>query len=156
MGINGHDEGHLTLEEFRRAALNPKVGRQLGTLGLAQHEAEEVFTLMDINKKGSISIDNFIEGCLRVRGQARAKHLLGVQFDVQKAWFKLADQLDNQEDRVAKALNNQQLLQQQSSDLVQQQVQRQRQMQEKQEKQQKMQQEQQKIQQALKQKHLQV
>jgi len=92
--------GDLSLDEFRRACTNPNVCRQLDDLQIARYEAEELFVLMDTSKRGYINIDNFIEGCLRIRGVARAKHLLGVQYDVQKVWSKLSLQLDEAEDRL--------------------------------------------------------
>eukprot|EP00929_Paragymnodinium_shiwhaense_P066062 TRINITY_DN330_c2_g1_i1.p1 TRINITY_DN330_c2_g1~~TRINITY_DN330_c2_g1_i1.p1 ORF type:complete len:1351 (+),score=248.97 TRINITY_DN330_c2_g1_i1:68-4120(+) len=94
----GSAEGELTLYEFKKACNYPRVIKQLHSLAIAPHEAEELFYLMDNTKKGSINLDHFIEGCLRIRGAARAKHLLCVQFDVQKVWSKLSEQLDEMED----------------------------------------------------------
>lgn len=96
--------GELSIEEFRQACLNPRVVRQLQDLQIATHEAEELFVLMDTSKRGCIDIDHFIEGCLRIRGVARAKHLLGVQYDVQKVWSKLSEQIDECEDRLMEVL----------------------------------------------------
>jgi len=104
--------GDLSLDEFRRACTNSNVIRQLHDLQIAQYEAEELFVLMDTSKRGYINIDHFIEGCLRIRGVARAKHLLGVQYDVQKVWSKLSLQLDEVEDRLTNEIER-------TADLVQ-------------------------------------
>jgi len=90
----------LSIEEFKQACQNPRVVKQLANLQIAVYEAEELFILMDTAKRGNINIDHFIEGCLRIRGAARAKHLLAVQYDVQKVWSKLSLQMDEAEDRL--------------------------------------------------------
>lgn len=99
------DTDLISLKEFRRACRNPRVVKQLQDLQIATYEAEDLFILMDTQKRGAINIHNFIEGCLRIRGLARAKHLLGVQFDVQKVWSKLSDQLDEVEDHIVEEIS---------------------------------------------------
>jgi hypothetical protein len=97
--LGDRETDEISIEEFRHICRNPKVVRQLQNLQIAVYEAEELFFLMDTEKHGAINVDLFIEGCLRIRGAARAKHLLGVQYDVQKVWSKLALQIDEVEDR---------------------------------------------------------
>jgi len=96
-----NSENELSIEQFRQACRNPRFLKQLQNLQIATYDAEELFVLMDTAKRGVINVDRFIQGCLRVHGAARAKHLLGVQFDVQKVWWKLSDQMDEMEDRLS-------------------------------------------------------
>eukprot|EP00931_Biecheleriopsis_adriatica_P046519 TRINITY_DN26727_c0_g1_i1.p1 TRINITY_DN26727_c0_g1~~TRINITY_DN26727_c0_g1_i1.p1 ORF type:complete len:855 (+),score=186.02 TRINITY_DN26727_c0_g1_i1:39-2567(+) len=81
----------LTLEEFRRAAeTNEDVRSELGRLQIASLDIKELFTLIDFNDNGVVSVDEFIEGLLRMTpGSASKKELLGVQYDMHKMWNML-------------------------------------------------------------------
>ena len=56
---------------------------------IPDYEATDLFHLMDVNRNGSVSIEEFIEGCLRVKGEAKAKHLLAMQYDMHRIWRAL-------------------------------------------------------------------
>lgn len=95
--------GGITLQDFKTACKSPAVMRQLKNLKIPAYEAEQVFVLMDTARTGAIEIDRFIEGCLRIRGQPKGKHLLAVQYDVQKVWSKLSEQLDEMQDFISES-----------------------------------------------------
>lgn len=85
--------GELSLDEFHAAMKDENVIKQFNQLEIAQYEAVDLFDLLDTDHNGSISVSEFIEGALRVRGTAKAKHLLAVQYDLQKCWNDLDSEL---------------------------------------------------------------
>lgn len=86
--------GELTIEEFHTAMEDEGVIQQFAKMEIAHYEALELFELLDIDRDGSITVSEFVEGVLRVRGSAKAKHLLAVQYDLQKFWNDMCGVLD--------------------------------------------------------------
>lgn len=107
-----HD-GLLTLTELRDSLeKNEQVMDELGKLGLGLWDAKEVFTLLDFDRSGSLTAEEFMEGCLRARGSATAKHMLGLQAATHHMWFNIHVQcstslkaLVDLEERLAKMEN---------------------------------------------------
>uniref|UniRef100_A0A0G4FLZ0 EF-hand domain-containing protein n=1 Tax=Chromera velia CCMP2878 TaxID=1169474 RepID=A0A0G4FLZ0_9ALVE len=64
--------GYLTLDEFRKLMHDPAMIYRLGSLGIDPGQAESVFVLLDFNGDGSIGTEEFVDGILRLRGQASA------------------------------------------------------------------------------------
>jgi len=78
------DDGNAALElhEFREATENPAVMQQLMNFGIAKFEASDLFACLDLDGDQTLSVVEFVEGCLRVHGVAQSKHLLQVQYDI--------------------------------------------------------------------------
>lgn len=92
--------GSVTLGEFESALARPEVEQRLGEVDIPHYEAQDLFHLMDVNRNGSVSIEEFIEGCMRVNGEARSKHLVAMQYDVHRIWGSLSEQMENTDIRV--------------------------------------------------------
>merc|ERR1712232_1032437 len=70
------DENHwLTVEEFATRIENPKLRNLLRTLGVDTRDAIELFKMLDESGDGQIDLDEFISGCITLRGSAKAVHL---------------------------------------------------------------------------------
>jgi Ca2+-binding EF-hand superfamily protein len=87
--------GELTLAEFQGALLDDDVIQLLTTVDIPRYEAEDLFLLLDVDRNGFVSIEEFVEGCMRVKGEAKAKHLLALQYDVHRVWLDLTEQLQD-------------------------------------------------------------
>lgn len=86
--------GTLELEEFRNALEDPEVLKKLRMVDLPVQEAEALFMVLDADGSGSLSVDEFIGGCLRLKGNAKSKDLLAVQISVES----MAKRIDNLEE----------------------------------------------------------
>jgi len=64
--------GTLSWEEFRQHLEAPKVRALFQTLDLGVAQAHVLFDLLDMDRSGSISVEEFIDGCMRLKGQAKA------------------------------------------------------------------------------------
>eukprot|EP00439_Symbiodinium_sp_Y106_P005541 s5634_g1.t1 len=67
------DSGAITIDEIRRH-LESKPVQQ--TIDVDSSEAEVLFEILDLSGDGSIDKEDFISGCLRLQGTARAVDLL--------------------------------------------------------------------------------
>lgn len=74
--------GELTKEEFLHALNDPEVKRAFHEVEIDMHNAESLFDILDYDMSGALDIKEFIDGCMRTRGDAKAKDVLGVQGDL--------------------------------------------------------------------------
>jgi len=81
----------LTLEEFENGVANmEEVKFEMTRLQMTTFDVKELFMLIDFNDNGTVSVDEFIEGLLRVApGPATRKELMGIQYDLHRMWNML-------------------------------------------------------------------
>merc|ERR1712100_160146 len=65
------NSGTLSLDEFTAHLQDHRVRALLESLQLESH-AREIFFLLDVDGTNEIDIEEFVAGCLRLRGEARA------------------------------------------------------------------------------------
>jgi uncharacterized membrane protein len=73
------DENHtgmITEEEFESQLYSDAMQEYLAEIDVDVSEAKWLFEILDINDTGSIDFDEFLSGCLRLRGPAKALDLL--------------------------------------------------------------------------------
>merc|ERR1719277_1599781 len=58
--------------------------KQFQELGIAKHDIDTLFSCLDIDANGELSVAEFVEGCLRMHGSATSKDLLRIQYDVHR------------------------------------------------------------------------
>jgi len=95
-------DGLVTLEEFENVINNPKVHTFLQVLELDISEVKSLFYMLD-NGDGSISYQEFINGVMRLKGQARSMDVIAVMTDCRKIITKL-DALTDRLERVEEDL----------------------------------------------------
>lgn len=64
--------GTLSWEEFESHLQHPKVKAYFQTLDLDVTQAHIVFELLDVDGSNQVTVDEFLEGCMRLKGQARS------------------------------------------------------------------------------------
>lgn len=70
---NGDEcNGQITLQEFLSHLDNPHMKGVFDAINLDVDEAENLFTLLDVDRNGNLSYDEFMTGCLRLRGSAKS------------------------------------------------------------------------------------
>eukprot|EP00747_Dinoflagellata_sp_TGD_P062558 gnl/TRDRNA2_/TRDRNA2_153068_c1_seq5.p1 gnl/TRDRNA2_/TRDRNA2_153068_c1~~gnl/TRDRNA2_/TRDRNA2_153068_c1_seq5.p1 ORF type:complete len:915 (+),score=202.27 gnl/TRDRNA2_/TRDRNA2_153068_c1_seq5:27-2747(+) len=83
--IDSDGSKEIDLDEFREALQDPQVVARFMELGIPKYQADDLFACLDVDGSQSLSIAEFIDGCLRVQGVAQSKHLLQVQYDICRA-----------------------------------------------------------------------
>eukprot|EP00930_Biecheleria_cincta_P029945 TRINITY_DN20777_c0_g2_i1.p1 TRINITY_DN20777_c0_g2~~TRINITY_DN20777_c0_g2_i1.p1 ORF type:complete len:616 (-),score=112.55 TRINITY_DN20777_c0_g2_i1:236-2083(-) len=73
-------DGVITREEFEDALENPVVLSYFGLLEIEIHEVEPLFDLLD-DGDGQVTISEFCNGIMRLKGQARALDVISIMHD---------------------------------------------------------------------------
>merc|ERR1719446_877460 len=64
--------GAISFEEFNEHLADPRIRAHLASLGIDASEAEGLFRLLDMDNSGSITPEEFLIGCMRIKGAAKA------------------------------------------------------------------------------------
>eukprot|EP00930_Biecheleria_cincta_P052303 TRINITY_DN37562_c0_g1_i1.p1 TRINITY_DN37562_c0_g1~~TRINITY_DN37562_c0_g1_i1.p1 ORF type:complete len:299 (-),score=52.60 TRINITY_DN37562_c0_g1_i1:163-951(-) len=83
--------GELTVDEFEEHKDDSQVCAYFDTLDLDLDKAWDIFRLLDDDESGTVSMDEFVEGCLKLRGQARSMDLAILGYDFQRVSTKLGE-----------------------------------------------------------------
>jgi len=75
-----HDDT-LTLAEFEEALRHNEVRECFETMDLTVHDALHVFRMLDCNHTFGVNSDEFVEGCLRLKGNAKNVDLAMFMFE---------------------------------------------------------------------------
>merc|ERR1712113_1264359 len=82
-------EAHIMDEELQAyfAHLNLDIGR-----------AWDIFRLIDIDKSGAVSMEEFVEGCLKLRGDAKTLDVANIMYMLDRLQGKLSSFMSFVED----------------------------------------------------------
>eukprot|EP00930_Biecheleria_cincta_P093526 TRINITY_DN8394_c0_g1_i1.p1 TRINITY_DN8394_c0_g1~~TRINITY_DN8394_c0_g1_i1.p1 ORF type:complete len:153 (-),score=40.03 TRINITY_DN8394_c0_g1_i1:71-529(-) len=72
MELDTDKTGVLTAREFDHYLSNEKVAAYFISLKLNVSEAKHLFHLVDFDQSGEVTIDEFVEGCYQLQGEATA------------------------------------------------------------------------------------
>merc|ERR1712136_632409 len=81
----------LTLDDFQSHIRDSEVQVILGTLGLDISEASAFFKLLDVDKSGEVEIDEFVMGCLNLKGKTKMMDMEVSVADTRRMVKKLID-----------------------------------------------------------------
>jgi voltage-gated sodium channel len=74
--------GTLTLSEVQKAINKPEIYNKLKMIDFPVEDPKQVFMMLDYDNSCELSIDEFIAGCIRMKGAAKSKDLLAAQVAV--------------------------------------------------------------------------
>jgi len=74
--------GSLDVQEVIDVIARPEIYNKLKMIDFPVENPVQIFTLLDYDDSGELSIDEFISGCLRMKGSAKSKDLLVAQVAV--------------------------------------------------------------------------
>lgn len=74
--------GTLTLAEVQKAINKPEIYNKLKMIEFPVEDPKQIFMLLDYDNSCELSIDEFIAGCIRMKGHAKSKDLLAAQVAV--------------------------------------------------------------------------
>jgi len=77
-------DGEITFEELNSHLNDEHVRAHLAALGLQLEEARGLFRLLDTDKSGSLSVEEFLLGCMRLKGTARSIDLATLKYESRK------------------------------------------------------------------------
>merc|ERR1719343_177280 len=81
--LDTNSSGSLTLDEFEKHIEDDKIMAYLRTLEIDVSQVKTLFTLLDVDNTGEVDIDEFVGGCLRLRGGATSMDLAVLKYQVE-------------------------------------------------------------------------
>lgn len=105
--MTGDHEGWIEKHEFEECIQNPNIKAYLRALGICTKDADQLFRLLDEDNSGTILLDEFVEGCMKLKGEARSMDMHILTCEHRRMWAKFAlfcDQLDSDLKAIHKAL----------------------------------------------------
>merc|ERR1712032_1305850 len=69
--LDADNSGQITLEEFDERTKLPQVAAIFSALGLDVSDAKRFFTLLDVDGSCLLEIDEFVIGCMSLKGHAK-------------------------------------------------------------------------------------
>jgi len=94
------ESGTLTWEEFSKYLHDDKVKAYFQTLELDISQAHVLFTLLDSDESNEVAIDEFVDGCMRLKGQARSIDVNFLLYEIDKTLLKVESFAISVEDNV--------------------------------------------------------
>jgi len=73
--------GTITIEEFECHLRDRRVRAHLASLGLEVDKAQGLFRLLDMDDSGSIGLEEFVIGCMRLKGGAKSIDLVTLMYE---------------------------------------------------------------------------
>jgi len=81
--LDTNSSGALSLEEFEKHIEDEKILAYLRTQQIDISQVRTLFTLLDVDCTGEVDIDEFVGGCLRLRGGATSMDLAVLKYQVE-------------------------------------------------------------------------
>eukprot|EP00931_Biecheleriopsis_adriatica_P043865 TRINITY_DN25065_c0_g1_i1.p1 TRINITY_DN25065_c0_g1~~TRINITY_DN25065_c0_g1_i1.p1 ORF type:complete len:620 (-),score=104.79 TRINITY_DN25065_c0_g1_i1:103-1962(-) len=79
-----HASNEITFAQFEQGLSDIRMRSFLASLDIATNDAWRIFSLLDADQNGLLHVDEFVEGCLHLRGQAKAIHIASLAFEGRK------------------------------------------------------------------------
>jgi len=77
--IDADDSGDITWGEFDIYLREEKCKLYLNSLNISTEDAWSLFRILDVNMTGTLDIDDFVDGCLNLKGPAKAMHFVKLE-----------------------------------------------------------------------------
>jgi hypothetical protein len=80
---NGDDERLVDFEGFEEAIQDERLVAFFNALELDISDVHTLFVLLDRDQTGNVNVDEFLVGCMRLKGQAKSLDLAKLQYEVE-------------------------------------------------------------------------
>merc|ERR1712194_262128 len=92
--------GMLSWEEFRKHLQNTKVKAFFQALELDVSQARALFQLLDADHSNQVGLDEFLDGCMRLKGQAKSIDVNMLMYKTDKVYKRIQEDLRRLENGV--------------------------------------------------------
>merc|ERR1719158_257345 len=75
------NSGTMSLEELKTHLEQPRVRAYFAGLDIDPSEANIIFTLIDVDGSGEVSIDEFVNGTMKLKGHAKSLDVVSMMYD---------------------------------------------------------------------------
>jgi len=84
------DSFDITWEEFNEQLESGAMDQYIQAIGIGVQEAEHLYDLLDRDSSGTVSIAEFVRGCLRLRGPAKSMDMAEMEYKMRESFCHLA------------------------------------------------------------------
>jgi len=81
IAMDTDNSGMVTLKELEACLQNEQMQAYLSSLGIEAVDAWTLLKLLDVNESGTVELEEFILGCMQLRGGAKAVHVARLAYD---------------------------------------------------------------------------
>merc|ERR1719323_1829012 len=89
------------MDELEDVLSEPFAYAYLESLGITVSDAWTLVKLLDRDKTGTIDLDEFLKGCMDLRGNAKAVHVATLAYDQHASFQVLEEFMDMVDDRLS-------------------------------------------------------
>jgi hypothetical protein len=96
--MDGEEDGFIDFQKFGECLCDERVQVYMSALKIETDDASQLFHLLDADNSGEILIDEFVEGCMKLRGEARSMDIHILICENRRMWTKFGifcEQLHN-------------------------------------------------------------
>mmetsp|Transcript_108700 Transcript_108700/g.350927 ORF Transcript_108700/g.350927 Transcript_108700/m.350927 type:complete len:598 (+) Transcript_108700:68-1861(+) len=87
--MDSDGSGSVSFLEVQQYLEDPRVQGYFTALGLDPNDTERLFKLIDTDNTGDVDIGEFLDGCIRLKGQARSIDVYSIMRDLKNLEMKL-------------------------------------------------------------------
>eukprot|EP00929_Paragymnodinium_shiwhaense_P025865 TRINITY_DN15540_c0_g2_i2.p1 TRINITY_DN15540_c0_g2~~TRINITY_DN15540_c0_g2_i2.p1 ORF type:complete len:246 (+),score=60.52 TRINITY_DN15540_c0_g2_i2:145-882(+) len=92
--IDTDRSGFMTLDELHEHIEDEDLQAYFSHLEIDVRDAWEIFRLLDTDGSGTISMEEFVFGCMKLRGYAKTLDIASISYEVERLRRKTFDKLD--------------------------------------------------------------
>eukprot|EP00929_Paragymnodinium_shiwhaense_P028011 TRINITY_DN16315_c0_g1_i3.p1 TRINITY_DN16315_c0_g1~~TRINITY_DN16315_c0_g1_i3.p1 ORF type:complete len:592 (-),score=102.36 TRINITY_DN16315_c0_g1_i3:47-1822(-) len=100
--IDQDGSGSMTLDELNAHIEDEHLQAYFSHLQIDASSAWEIFRLLDVDASGTISVEEFVWGCVKLRGFAKTLDVASINYDIERLRRKTFEKLERIESTFAK------------------------------------------------------
>merc|ERR1712039_99315 len=79
--IDENGDGMITYDQFARSANDPDVLAFAESLDIELFDLKQFFNVLSANNKRPVNLENFVIGCIKLKGMAKSMDLMDLMYD---------------------------------------------------------------------------
>jgi len=83
--------GDISLDEFELSLQDTRMEALFSAMQMDLHDVRSLFDLLDRDRNGQVGLEEFILGCLRLKGQARSADIVKLQLEVNNIMYNVIE-----------------------------------------------------------------
>merc|ERR1712187_739985 len=83
--IDENGDGMITYDQFARSANDPEVMAFAETLEIELFDLKQFFSVLSANNKRPVNLENFVIGCIKLKGMAKSMDLMDLMYTQKQA-----------------------------------------------------------------------
>lgn len=80
--VDTDDDGSITIRELEENLRDPRVKAYFGALEIEMDDIFTLFRLLDTDRSNCLDLEEFLMGCMRLRGNARATDIANLSYEI--------------------------------------------------------------------------